>query len=82
MDFSLLAKAKRLNKDLDNSKLTKEGFCIEAFLKSFPKMESYTRIYLEKDPITLLDSMLKMDDLTEIHTLENNMSLKTMLEEY
>jgi hypothetical protein len=82
MDFSLLKKAQAKINSEDKSKLTKEGFCIETFLKSFPKIESYTKTYLEKDPILLLDSAIKMDELIEIHTLENNMSLKAMLEEY
>lgn len=79
MNFALLEKVKA-NKS--NSGLTKEDFDLEIFFNKMSPMLNYSKRYLEKDPISLLDSMLEIDKLITIPDIEDKLSLRKMLEDY
>ena len=76
MNFALLNKVSK-----NNSVKSKEEFDLDIFFKKIKPIFCLHDIYLDNDPDILIEAMELMDELTEIHPLENNMSLLYMLKE-
>lgn len=76
MDFALL------NKVIKKKQQPVQEFDVNLFLKRYSKLDTFTNVYLDKDPDTLLETLEEVDSLTTIHSIENNMSLTIMLKEY
>lgn len=81
MDFTLLNKIKSNKKEAKKEQDTE--FDVKKFMKKASSLDDYSNTYLgDTNPIPVLDVIQSLDDLLEITSLENNMSLSTMVKEF